>query len=66
MVAGSDVARSVEILMEKFESVDSYGPKQVVEFHNDTDESVREEQARRAFELVRRFLAEIEQSKIDE
>jgi hypothetical protein len=39
---------------------------QVVEFHNETDESVREEQSRRAFELVRRFLTEIEQSKNDE
>jgi hypothetical protein len=66
MVAGSDVARSIEILKEKFESVDSYGPMQVVEFHNETDESVREEQSRRAFELVRRFLTQIEQSKSDE
>ena len=66
MLAGYDVARSVEILNEKFESVNSYGPMQVVEFHNETDESVREEQSRRAFELVRRFLAEIEQSKNDE
>jgi predicted nucleotidyltransferase len=66
MLAGYDVARSVEILKEKFESVNSYGPMQVVEFHNETDESVREEQSRRAFELVRRFLTEIEQSKNDE
>ena len=66
MVAGSDVARSVEILKEKFDSVDSYGPMQVVEFHNETDEAVREEQARRAFELVKRFASEIEQAKNDE
>lgn len=60
LVSGSDVARSVEILKEKFESVDSYGPVQVVEFHDETDDAVRDEQARRSFELVQRFLSEIE------
>lgn len=66
MLDGSDVAKSVEILKEKFQGVDFYGPMMVVEFHNDTDDSVREEQARRAFELVQQFLFEIEQSKNDE
>ena len=66
MLDGSDVAKSVEILKEKFQGVDFYGPMMVVEFHNDTDDSVREEQARRAFELVQQFVFEIEQSKNDE
>lgn len=65
MVAGSDVVRSVAILKEKFEGVDSYGPMQVVEFHNEPDMLVREEQARRAFELVTRFLTEIGRLKND-
>lgn len=60
MAAGSDVTRAVQIMREKFESVGSYGPIQVVEFHNEADEEVRKEQARRAFELVQQFLAEIE------
>lgn len=66
IVVGSDVAKAVEILKEKFESVDSYGPLQVVEFHNETDESVRDEQSRRAFELVKAFLSQIEQPNNDE
>lgn len=63
MVAGSEVARAVEILKEKFESVDSYGPMQVMEFHNETDGATRDERARRAFELVRRFISEVEQNE---
>lgn len=65
MAAVSDVARSMEILREKFGGVDSYGPMQVVEFHNETDVLVREEQARRAFELVTKFLTEIDRPKND-
>jgi predicted nucleotidyltransferase len=60
MAASSDVTQAVQILKEKFESVRSYGPMQVVEFHNEADDEVRKEQARRAFELVQQFLAEIE------
>ncbi len=63
LAPGSLVTRSVGILREKFGGVDSYGPMQVVEFRDETDDMVRDEQARRAFELVQRFLSEIEKSK---
>jgi hypothetical protein len=55
-----DVSKAIEYLGAKFESVKSYGPMQVVEFHNEIDPETREEQARRAYELVRQFLIEIE------
>jgi hypothetical protein len=51
-----DVAKGIEILREKFAKVDSYGPVQVVEFHNSNNGEERERQGRRAFELVRAFL----------
>ena len=51
-----DVVKSIEILREKFAKVDSYGPVQVVEFHNSNNGEERERQARRAFELVKAFL----------
>lgn len=41
------------------ESVNSYGPTQVVEFHNDSATDTRDQQARRAYELVREFLSEV-------
>ena len=62
----SDVAKALAILKQKFEGVDSYGPMQVVEFHQEADGSTRAEQARRAFELVWRFLEEIEGSQQNE
>lgn len=54
-----DVSKAIGFLEEKFETVDSYGPMQVVEFHNDFDSETRKEQARRAHELVQKFLHEI-------
>lgn len=54
-----DVSKAIDFLEEKFESVNSYGPTQIVEFHNDSDAETRDEQARRAHELVQQFLAEI-------
>lgn len=56
-----DVSQAIEYLREKFETVASYGPMQVVEFHNETDPETRQEQARRAYELVREFLAKVEE-----
>lgn len=53
-----DVAKAIGYLEEKFESMDAYGPMQVVVFHNESDPETRREQARRAYELVRRFLDE--------
>lgn len=55
-LAEKEVARAVEILREKFASVDSFGPQQLVEFHAAMDEESREMTARRAFELVQKFL----------
>lgn len=52
-----DVIRAKEALREKFRPVDSFGPKQVVEFHQSANSEERAIQARRAFELVRKFLA---------
>jgi predicted nucleotidyltransferase len=57
--ADAGIAKAVEILKEKFDSVNSFGPMQVVEFHNDTDPSTRDEQARRSFELVQHFLSKL-------
>jgi len=61
MQESSDVAKAFSILREKFEAVDSYGPMQVVEFHNDPDQPSRDEQARRALELVQKFISLIVQ-----
>ena len=55
-----DVINSIEILKEKFATVQSYGPMQVVEFYNSTKAEDREQQARRAFELVWAFLEKSE------
>ena len=55
-----DVINSIEILKEKFATVQSYGPMQVVEFYNSTNAEEREQQARRAFELVWAFLEKSE------
>ena len=52
-----DVARAVEILREKFASVDAFGPGQVVEFHGSVDAETQAMQARRAFELMQQFLS---------
>lgn len=51
-----EVAEAIEILREKFESIDSFGPQQVVEFNNSTDPEQQAMQARRAYELVQQFL----------
>jgi len=55
--AESDVKRAIEILREKFNRVDAFGPAHVVEFFDAPDIDTRAMQARRAFELVRRLLA---------
>lgn len=51
------VAKAVDILGEKFSSLDAFGPRQVVDFFNSPNPEEREMQARRAFELVQTFLA---------
>lgn len=49
------VARSLDILREKFATVNSFGPQQVVEFHQSANPEEQAIQARRAYELVREF-----------
>lgn len=52
-----DVAKAIEILREKFAGVDAFGPQQLVEFHNSPDAETQAMHARRAYELVQRFLS---------
>jgi hypothetical protein len=54
--ADPDVRKAIGFIDEKFAKVDSFGPRQVVEFHDSSDPEERAMQARRAFELVRHFL----------
>lgn len=53
------IAEALEVLRSKIRSVDDYGPRQVVEFHQSANAGEREIQAQRAFQLVRRFLGHI-------
>jgi hypothetical protein len=55
-----DISRAVEILREKFEDPSFIGPQQVVEFYHSPQPEEREMQARRAYELVREFLKQID------
>ena len=48
--------RAIEILREKFSSAEDFGPDQVVEFFQSPAADTRAMQARRAFELVQKFL----------
>jgi hypothetical protein len=50
------VAKAIAILREKFESVGTFGPQQLVQFHNAVSREEQGMQARRAYELVQRFL----------
>ena len=54
------VAQAIKILYEKFESISSFGPQQVVEFYNSANPDEQAMHARKAYELVRRFLELIE------
>lgn len=51
-----DVVSAIEILYQKFGSVDAFGPAQVVEFLAPANREAGEIEARRAFELVQAFL----------
>lgn len=55
-----DVEKALEILREKFGTENSYGPMQVSDFHNFPDQTDREIEARRAFELVKKFISLVE------
>ena len=50
------VAKAIEILREKFDSVGTFGPQQLVQFYNSAGREEQEMQARRAYELVQQFL----------
>ena len=52
----ANIAKAVEILSEKFASVDAFGPQQLVEFRGDSDSVTQEMQARRAYEMVQSLL----------
>jgi len=51
------VATAIEILAEKFQTVEHYGPQQLVIFHDPVDADERAMHARRAFELVQKLLS---------
>ena len=51
------VAAALAHLREKFETVDSYGPRQVAIFYEATTREEQERHSRRGYELVARFLA---------
>jgi predicted nucleotidyltransferase len=52
-----NLVKAITLLREKFDSVDAYGPTQLVEFHNSASPDERDAQARRAYELVQRLLS---------
>lgn len=52
-----NVFRAIEIMKEKFVAVDAFGPQQVVEFHSAPDIETQAMHARRAYEVVQKFLA---------
>jgi len=52
-----NIAKAIEILREKFASVATFGPQQLVEFHSAPDVDTQAMHARRAYELVHRFLS---------
>jgi len=50
------VRRATEILREKFETVEHFGPQQLAIFHDSPDQAEREMHVRRAFEIVQKLL----------
>jgi len=50
------VVKAIDILREKFDSVGTFGPQQLVQFHNSPSREEQEMQARGAYERVQRFL----------
>jgi len=51
------VATAIDILKDKFKTVDHYGPQQLPIFYDSTDEDEWAMHARRAFELVQKLLS---------
>ena len=56
-VGEKNIARAIEILQEKFLNIDAFGPLQLVEFHSAADADTQAMHARRAYELVQKFLS---------
>jgi hypothetical protein len=56
-LAEKNIAKAVEILREKFNSVNAFGPQQLVEFHAAADAETQAMHARRAYELLKKFLS---------
>lgn len=54
------VEKALAILAEKFETVNHYGPQQFAAFHDSADAAEQVMHTRRAFELVRRLLDEVD------
>ena len=52
-----NIVKAIEILREKFATVGAFGPQQLVEFHSAPDSETQAMHARRAYELVHRFLS---------
>jgi len=51
------IEQAVQILREKFETVDHYGPRQLVIFHDSQDAEQDAAHARRSYELVQKLLS---------
>jgi hypothetical protein len=51
-----DIVASLNILRTMFQSVDHFGPRQLVEFHQSGNAEIQASQAQRAYQLVQRFL----------
>lgn len=51
------VAGAIDILTEKFKTVEHFGPRQLPIFHDASDAEERARHARRAFELVQKLLS---------
>ena len=56
------MAAALANLREKFETVDSYGPRQIAIFYEATTRDEQERHSRRGYELVSRFLELIGES----
>lgn len=54
---GKNIRIAVDVLREKFASVDAFGPQQLVEFRAASDTETQAMHARRAYELVQKFLS---------
>lgn len=59
------VKHAISVLVETFSSMDAYGPRQIVAFHDSSESEVRTMQARRAYELVQKFLTLVGESALE-